>query len=669
MARQHVRIGAAAKPEHTQRQLHEFVVGFDRIGHIPVLVRPICRTGQRALARQQQEIPGFRHVRPGQSHLPKLLDNPFALIPPYAKAGRPAVGPHTVINLLEKRRALPISRSLDLLKNRQRRQVRRRLKRKRIARHNRNPLAVHARCIKPPPQPVRNRRARGHGNHVQVRLLRQRRGQIAVRCPVNQTITVPDPGSLQNRLRLLRPGRLDFDLSDVVRIEHLRPGVPSLKRVDTALVRHHEQTSVRRHKPGGGSLHLGLPANRRRGTPSPRIHRRHHTLPARVQPVAGHNQIPAGVYSQRPKRVHNPPFGPDHFVLPGHTIPHPPVVFLLFHAPHVPRDNTVPQGIENVFGQNRQIAEPGNHRLSGGNLVQTGHLVPVVIDEPVAQRADERPARLVVIGVPVIEERPCLAVKTRGHRTAARHQQLVPGHDHCPLRRHPAVGRRIVGLQKIHRPAAVVGPDGLPGLRIQRVDEHPHKRPDARREIDHTVCKHRPAPRRPGRNQPLVPQQLPVGRPPLKPPQQFPPRRIHAVEIPVIADKIDLPLRGHRRKAHRAARVKRPLLPARHRIQRHHPVARIAPHEKRLPHHNRLVDPVVLHQIPVQRIVPHRLDLRILAYPLQVEVIGQAVRRRRAAARIVPPHRPVARETGSRRNQNRQKDEQHKRTISHILHK
>ena len=53
---------------------------------------------------------------------------------------------------------------------------------------------------------------------------------------------------------------------------------------------------------------------------------------------------------------------------------------------------------------------------------------------------------------------------------------------------------------------AVVGPDHASGLPIDGVDEHAHRGPDSRGEIDNVPVKDRPAPYRPERYQPGIAQ-------------------------------------------------------------------------------------------------------------------------------------------------------------------
>ncbi|TPW00561.1 MAG: hypothetical protein FD125_3095, partial [bacterium] len=105
------------------------------------------------------------------------------------------------------------------------------------------------------------------------------------------------------------------------------------------------------------------------------------------------------------------------------------------------------------------------------------------------------PAADAIVRQPKMDQLARPALEASRHGSAAGNQQFVAGHGQRPLRRHSGEGIGMVRLKTIRRTVAVVGPDQLASLGIERMDEDPHERPDARREIDRAVGDHRSAPR------------------------------------------------------------------------------------------------------------------------------------------------------------------------------
>ena len=260
------------------------------------------------------------------------------------------------------------------------------------------------------------------------------------------------------------------------------------------------------------------------------------------------------------------------------------------------------------------------------------------------RRRHERAAiPLAHVAVLKMEEVPGLAIERRRHGAPARHEQnILRGHQR-PLRRHAAERRCAVRLPDELRARAVIHPHHLPARRVQRVNERPHERPDARREIHPPVAHHRPAARRPRRDHALIAEHLPIRRPAAEFPEQPSLRHAHAIEIPVIAREINFVLPPDRREPHRAVRVERPQFRAAPQIQRHQLVRVIETDEHPPAQHHRLEDLVVWHQIVIQRVVPHLHARRIRPRPLAIQLRRQNLRRGRRAIRIKPPHRPVRR--------------------------
>ncbi len=56
VARQHVEVRAAAKPQDAERRLHETVVGFHGVADVAILMRPVGRTRQRSFADDEEVI-------------------------------------------------------------------------------------------------------------------------------------------------------------------------------------------------------------------------------------------------------------------------------------------------------------------------------------------------------------------------------------------------------------------------------------------------------------------------------------------------------------------------------------------------------------------------------------------------------------------------------------
>ena len=171
----------------------------------------------------------------------------------------------------------------------------------------------------------------------------------------------------------------------------------------------------------------------------------------------------------------------------------------------------------------------------------------MIVDNPIAQGTHERPPGLRVLGQSVVEESPRTTIEAGRHRAPAGYQQLIAGNDECSLRRDAGVCRRIVWLQHVHGSAAVVGPEDLPGFRIERMDEHAHKGPDARGKVEDPVLENRPSPSGPGADEPAVPQDLSVRRPSPELPDQRSSLPVHTVEISIVTDEVDLPVGGHSR--------------------------------------------------------------------------------------------------------------------------
>ena len=80
------------------------------------------------------------------------------------------------------------------------------------------------------------------------------------------------------------------------------------------------------------------------------------------------------------------------------------------------------------------------------------------------------------------------------------------------------------------------------------------------------------------------------------------------------------------RQTHRAVGVESPQLLAGARIQRNDFVTGVEAQKQRRTKHHRLVDAIVEHAILVDRILPRHRQRRIIAYPLQVEVLRQLLR-------------------------------------------
>ena len=166
----------------------------------------------------------------------------------------------------------------------------------------------------------------------------------------------------------------------------------------------------------------------------------------------------------------------------------------------------------------------------------------------------------------------------------------------------------------------------------------------------------RPAPGRPGGYQSAVPQDLARCRPAPEFPLQGSTGDIHAVEIAVVTDKVDLALAGDRGQTHRAASVERPDFFACIGVERYQTVARTGTEEQTLAQNHRFEDLVELHQVLIEGIFPCRLERGILPHPLQVELVGQISARGRAAAGVIAPHGPVTGRTTGTDGRERQKN-------------
>jgi len=98
------------------------------------------------------------------------------------------------------------------------------------------------------------------------------------------------------------------------------------------------------------------------------------------------------------------------------------------------------------------------------------------------------------------------------------------------------------------------------------MDECPHKRPDAGREVYRTVVQHRTAPYGPHADKPIVADDL-IHRGPCE--KLLYKRTIlgaAGVQIPVIRGEIELVFIHHRSKTHRPVAIKTPLLGPRLRV-------------------------------------------------------------------------------------------------------
>ena len=177
------------------------------------------------------------------------------------------------------------------------------------------------------------------------------------------------------------------------------------------------------------------------------------------------------------------------------------------------------------------------------------------------------------------------------------------------------------------RTRAVIHPHHLARGCIERVKISAHEWPDARREIHLSIADHRPAACRPGGDEAAVAQSLSRRGCAAERPQQLSIRSTHTIQIPVIAGEVHPALPAHGGQPHRATGKKAPHLRARVQIQRHHLVAVIEADEHLVTENHRLENPVIRHEVMIQRVIPHLLACRIPALPLEMHFFRQHLNR------------------------------------------
>ncbi len=289
---------------------------------------------------------------------------------------------------------------------------------------------------------------------------------------------------------------------------------------------------------------------------------------------------------------------------------------------------------------------------SGGDIQQVG-----IAKEETAGCGDRRAARvshaairhamrdsatLVVAFVIEVTEGSRPPVERGRHRAAARNKQCVPADYQRSLR--PDAGKRgsPFGLQQEHRAAGVVRPQHLAGFDIQRVDEHAHERPDARREVDRSVGNHRSPAGRPGRDQSLVTEQFAIRRPATKTPHQLAGCLVDAVQNPVVAREQDAPVSGDRRQPHGTIDGITPAFRSGFRVECHETVFAAGTSKQRLSDDDRFIALIVRHPLLIDGLHPGSMRSGKLLHPQKPQVGGQSLGRSPRASDVIPPHRPVA---------------------------
>jgi hypothetical protein len=118
---------------------------------------------------------------------------------------------------------------------------------------------------------------------------------------------------------------------------------------------------------------------------------------------------------------------------------------------------------------------------------------------------------------------------------------------------------------------------------------------------------------------------------------------VNAITITVVPRKIDFPVVGAERKPYRSVSIIMPQFPSGINVESNHLILIIETNEYPVACHYGFKEPVKMHQVLVERIIPHRNPLSIFNLPLRIEICGKLPRRYSRTIMIVPPCRPIVR--------------------------
>ena len=209
---------------------------------------------------------------------------------------------------------------------------------------------------------------------------------------------------------------------------------------------------------------------------------------------------------------------------------------------------------------------------------------------------------------------------------------------HRPLRRDAGEGVDVVRLLHVDGAVAVVGPEDLASVGVDRVDEDPHERPDARRPVDDAVRDDRGSAGRPRRDEPFVAEDLAIRRPAAPLPEKRPLVGIECVQVAVVGREEELSLPEDRGETNRSVGVEDPAAVAGLQVEGPDAIVPGRVQIQRLAGEDRLVADVERHLLLLG---PGRHLGRQVAAPLQVELLGELLRRGGGPLGVVAPHRPV----------------------------
>ena len=423
--------------------------------------------------------------------------------------------------------------------------------------------------------------------------------------------------------------------------------------VDASLGGHGEQRRVGREQPDDCSLHFRRPIGARRVWFG-QVDGRDPAAGCRVEAGAG--------LDERSRSVHRAfPRGPDFPALPRHRLCRPRLLVLdlclvvdLLDRPEVDSGDRVPGEVAHGPVQYRVGAlVPGEDGVSRLEVVERGPDPTVVEEEGIGGRYVGSSFQLAVgaaahlkhgAAVQVVVEEPAgLAVQARGDGTAARDQQVIARDGQGSLWGHSPEGdRAAVWLVHEGRAETVVRPEQLAGFLPQCVDECAHERPDTGSEVDDPVCGGDGAAAGwPSRNQAAVAEDLACVAPAAEAPFQCAVGLVEAVEEAVVTHGEDSAVHGDRGQAHGSIGHRVPELLACPCVQGDYRVGSVRRDEHSRSRHHRLVAAVERHAVLVDRVLPRRLQRRVLADPLQVHLRWELSGRGSATRRVVSPHGPV----------------------------
>ncbi len=304
-------------------------------------------------------------------------------------------------------------------------------------------------------------------------------------------------------------------------------------------------------------------------------------------------------------------------------------------------DNRFAGEVNAVVAQHRPLASCADVDVTRLEIEPAEFVFPFVPEKGIVVREDRRAPRLAVFRELEVQKFAGAAIETSRDRAAAGDEQLVARGGQRSLWRNAGERGVIMRLVDVLGARAVIHPGDAAGFGIERVNECPHKGPDAGGEINRVVEQHWTAARGPSRNHPFVSEQFPIGRPTAKFPNLFTSLGIQAIQVTVVTGEPDFSVGCYRRQANRAVSIKPPAFVAGAGVEGNKLVGIVIGQKQGFAQDDRLEDFVVGHQVLIERIVPDRHARRVLSRPDQVDLGGKIGRGGSCPAGVIPPHRPI----------------------------